>query len=159
MDSDGLLSNVDGVITGTVVCAAVIAAVGGTAESTGQIVIAIVGAVIVYWLAHIHAETIAFAVQHRRHPRDALRQAVRHTWTIPAASILPLVVLLVADLIGVSLRGAAWVALWAATALLAAYSYLAGSRAGLGVRGRVTCAASGAALGVLVAGLKALILH
>lgn len=154
-DRWGLLRGGEGMITGTVVSAAVLAATAGHVESTGQLSIAIVGTTLVYWLAHLHAATIGAAVHHRRHPLHALRDAVLHTWTIAAASLLPLAVLLVATWWGAGVDGAAWTALWATVALLGLYSYLAGARAGLRQRDRLLGAVAGCGLGLVVAALKA----
>jgi hypothetical protein len=64
-------------------------------------------------------------------------------------------ILLVAELFGADLRRAGWIALWSTVGLLALYSYVAGSRGGLGPAGRVACSLAGAALGLVVALLKA----
>ena len=70
------------------------------------------------------------------------------------ASVLPILILLLAEVAGASLRTAAWIALIATIVLLTAYSYLAGVRSGLGTWGRVASAAVGAGIGILVALLK-----
>jgi hypothetical protein len=144
-----------GIITGTVVCAAVIAASAGHTNSVAELSAAIVGTVLVYWLAHLHAEAIGGAVSRSHDPVTAVRRAAADTWTIGAASLLPLVVLLLSKLAGANLSQASWAALAATVALLAAYSYLAGRRGGLGISGSIVCSIAGAALGVLVAALKA----
>src|SRR5262245_59181429 len=131
-DPFGLFRGGEGIITGTVVCAAVIAAGAGHIHTTRQLSAAIVGTVTVYWLAHLHAHAIGGAVSEGHHPMVALRRAVAHTWTIAAASLLPLAVLLLSELAGADLEQGAWIALWASVALLAFYSYLAGRRGGLG---------------------------
>lgn len=154
-----LLASGEGVITGTVVCAAVIAALAGQAISTLQLAAAMVGTILVYWLAHLHAHAIGRAVRNQHHPWLALRWAFAHTWVIAAASLLPLGILLLAALAGAELRTAAWVALYATIALLAVYSYAAGRRGGLGVFGSLVCSVAGASLGVLVAVLKAVAIH
>ncbi len=77
-----------------------------------------------------------------------------HTWTIAAASLLPVVVLLGAEIAGAELMDAAWIALWATVALLALYSFLAGWLGGLGIPGSLACALAGVALGLLVTLLK-----
>ncbi len=155
VDPFGLVRGGEGIITGTVVCAAVIAAAAGHTSSTAQLVAAMIGTVFVYWLAHLHAETIGGAVSEGQHPLAALRSAAAHTWTILAASLVPVVILLVAELAGADLRDAAWIALWATVALLALYSFLAGRRGGLGLAGSLASALAGAALGLLVTLLKA----
>ncbi|WP_457207768.1 hypothetical protein, partial [Nocardioides sp. P5_C9_2] len=153
-DPFGLISGGEGVLTGTVVCAAAIAYAGGHVDSTGQLSITIFGTVLVYWLAHLHARTLGFSVTHRHHPLSSLRLAVLETWPIAGASVLPILILLVTDLAGASLRTSAWTALIATIGLLTVYSYLAGARSGLGTWGRVASAAVGAGLGILVALLK-----
>jgi ABC-type dipeptide/oligopeptide/nickel transport system permease component len=146
--------NGEGVITGTVVSAAVIAASAGHLEET-HIVIAILGTAFIYWLAHLHARTLGDAVKHRTHPIDALKEALAETWPILAASVLPAVILLIAKVVGADIRRAAWIAVIASTVLLAIYSFFAGRRGGLSLGGSVLSGAIGAALGILIVVLKA----
>ena len=146
--------NGEGVITGTVVSAAVIAAAAGHLEET-HIVLAILGTAFIYWLAHLHARTLGDAVKHRTHPIDALKEALAETWPILAAALMPAVILLVAQLIGAELHNAAWIAVIASTVLLAIYSFFAGRRGGLSLGGSLISGAIGAMLGILVIGLKA----
>jgi hypothetical protein len=153
-DRWGLYRGAEGLITGTVVCAAAIAYGAGHLNTTGTLCLAILGTVAVYWLAHLHAETLGSALTHRHHPVLALRHALAATWPIAGVSILPVGILLVAELFGADLRTAAWIALGATIALLTGYSYLAGARGGLDARGKLVSAAAGAALGILVALLK-----
>src|SRR5215217_4842788 len=146
--------NGEGVITGTVVSSAVIAASVGHLEET-RLVIAILATAFIYWLAHLHARTLGDAVKHRTHPVDALKEALAETWPILAASLVPAVILLVTQLVGVRIRTGAWIAVIASTVLLTVYSFLAGRRGGLGMGGGLLSAAIGAALGLLVVLLKA----
>ena len=153
-DRLGLLSGSEGVFTGTVVCAAAIAYGAGHLESTLALCTAIFGTVLVYWLAHLHARTLSASITLGHHPLVALRLALMETWPIAGASILPIVILLLAELAGARLETAAWAALIATVVLLTGYSYLAGVRSGLSTWGRVGSAAVGAAIGILVALLK-----
>ncbi len=154
-DRWGLLRGGEGLMTGTVVAAAVIAATAGHVDSTLQLCLAIVGTTFVYWLAHLHAAAIGAAVNKGLHPLEALRTAAGHTWTIAAASLLPLGILLLAEALGAELTTASWVALWGAVGLLTLYSYLAGRRGGLGLRDSLVCAVAGCGLGLVAAALKA----
>jgi len=156
-DPLGLISGGEGLITGTVVCAAVIAYAAGSVGSTGELCVAIFGTVFVYWLAHLHAVTVGLSVEHGHHPLVAVRLALARTWLVAGASVLPIAVLLLAELFGAGLRTAAWIALIATIVLLTAYSYLAGVRSGLGLGGRLASAAMGLAIGLLVALLKVLL--
>jgi positive regulator of sigma E activity len=146
--------NGEGIITGTVVSAAVIAAAAGHLEET-HIVLAILGTAFIYWLAHLHARTLGDAVKHRTHPVDALKEALAETWPILAASLLPAVIMLVAQIVGAEIRRAAWIAVIGSTVLLAIYSFMAGRRGGLGLGGSLLSGAIGASLGILVIALKA----
>lgn len=153
-DPFGLISGGEGIFTGTVVCAAVIAYGGVHLESIGQLSIAIFGTVLVYWLAHLHARTLGSAVTHGHHPIGSLRLALAETWPIAGASLLPIVVLLVAEIAGARMQTAAWMALIATIVLLTVYSYLAGARSGLGIWGRLVSTSVGAGIGALIALLK-----
>ncbi|MFC7494134.1 MULTISPECIES: hypothetical protein [unclassified Nocardioides] len=151
----GLVQGGEGAITGTVVCAAAIAATAGHLHTIGQLSLAILGTVAVYWIAHLHAVTIGSSLTHRHHPVAAVQHAFRETLPIAGASVVPLGVLLLAFVLGAELRTAAWIALFATIALLTLYSYLAGARGGLDTGGRIASAAAGALVGVLVVLLKA----
>ena len=150
----GLVRGGEGAITGPVVCAAAIAVGAGHTKSTGELSLVIVGTVTVYWIAHLHAETIGASLTHRHHPIAAFRHAFTETLPILGASVVPLGVLLLTTLLGASQRTAAWAALLATIALLTGYSYLAGARGGLDMRGRLASAAAGAGVGLLVVVLK-----
>lgn len=154
MDKLGLIDGGEAAFTGTVVCAAAIAYGAGHIDSTAQLCLAILGTVLVYWLAHLHAATLGASVTHGHHPWVAFRVAVSETWLIAGVSVLPIAVLLAAEIAGADLRTAAWIALAATVVLLAVYSYLAGVRSGLGTAGRIWSAAAGAGIGLLVALLK-----
>lgn len=153
-DPLGLISGGEGVITGTVVCAAVIAYGAAHPSSTARLTLALLGTVLVYWLAHLHAVTIGESVRYGHHPLRALRQALTETWPIAAVSALPILILVLAEAFGAALATAAWVALLATIGLLTLYSYLAGARGGLSIWGRIASAVVGAAIGLLVAALK-----
>jgi hypothetical protein len=146
--------NGEGVITGTVVSTAVIAAAAGHLQEA-HLVIAILGTAFIYWLAHLHARTLGDSVKHRTHPVDAFKEALAETWPILAAASVPALILLVIQLIGIPLRTGAWIAVIASTVLLTIYSFFAGRRGGLGLRGSLVSAAVGAGLGILVIALKA----
>jgi hypothetical protein len=154
-DRDPLgMINGEGMITGTVVSAAVIAASVGHLEDT-RLILAILGTAFIYWLAHLHARTLGDAVKHHTHPVDALKEALAETWPILAAALVPAVILFLLQLFGVDIRIDAWIAVIACTVLLTGYSFFAGRRGGLSLGGSLISACIGALLGLLVIGLKA----
>jgi hypothetical protein len=152
-DALGMI-NGEGMITGTVVSAAVIAAAVGHLEET-RLVIAILATAFIYWLAHLHARTLGDAVKHHTHPIDALKEALAETWPILAAALVPAVILIVTQLAGADIRTAAWIAVISSTVLLTVYSFFAGRRGGLGIAGSLVSASIGAMLGILIIVLKA----
>jgi hypothetical protein len=140
--------NGEGLITGTVVSAAAIAASAGHLTEDTRLILAILGSVVSYWLAH--ARTLGDAVVHRAHPMSALREALAETWPILAAALVPVSILLIAEVVDAPIRTGAWIAVIASTVLLTGYSFLAGRRIGL-----LMSASVGAALGVLIILMKA----
>ena len=153
-DPFGLFAGGEGTITGTVVCAAVLAYAGNSSDSVWRLSGAILGTVAVYWIAHLHAETIGSSLTHAHHPRAAFQHALAETWPIMGAAAAPVAVLIGSYLLGAELRTASWIAVWVCIALLAGYSYVAGVRSGLDLRGRLASAAAGAGVGLLVVLLK-----
>jgi hypothetical protein len=129
------------------------AAVGHLEET--PLVLAILGTAFIYWLAHLHARTLGDAVKHHTHPVDAFKEAFWETWSILAAALVPAVILIVTQLFGADIRTAAWIAVISTTVLLTVYSFFAGRRGGLGLAGSLVSASVGAALGMLIIGLKA----
>jgi hypothetical protein len=146
--------NGEGIITGTVVSAAAIAASAGHLSEDTRLVLAILGSALIYWLAHVHARTLGDAVKDRAHPMGALRMALGETWPILAAALLPVGILLIAEVAGTPIRTAAWAAVIASTVLLTVYSFLAGRRGGLGLAGSLASASVGAGLGILIILMK-----
>lgn len=145
----------EGVITGTVICAAVLASAVGLGATTFQLCTAIIGTVVIYWLSHVHAITVGLAVSEKMQFRHAFRRALAHSAPLAVVSLLPLAILLIAELVGASVAAAGTIALIASIALLAIYGYLAGIRGGLGMRGALLSAFGGILLGVLTMALKA----
>jgi hypothetical protein len=153
-DPLGLRTGGEGMITGTVVCAAAIAYGTAHVDTTGELSLVILGTIAVYWLAHLHAMTLGNSLTHQHHPVIAFRHALVEATPILGASVVPLGVLLLFRIFGAQLRTAGWAALIATIGLLTFYSYLAGARGGLDTRGRIASACAGAALGIVVALLK-----
>lgn len=150
-----LTSNTESIITGTVVSAAVIASAVGLGATTLQLCIAIVGTVLMYWLSHVHAVTVGLAVSEQIPLSSALRRGIGHSWPLVYTSLLPLGILLIAELLGAEIATAATIALVTSIALLAIYGYLAGSRGGLGTKGAIFSALGGLLIGVLTLLIKA----
>ncbi|WP_344801210.1 hypothetical protein [Microlunatus ginsengisoli] len=146
--------NSEGMITGTVVSAAAIAASAGHFEET-RLLVTVFGTAFIYWLAHVHARTLGDAVKHHKHPMAALSESVAETWPILAAAVVPAVILVLVQLMGGTVLTAAWCAVIACMVLLTVYSFVAARRGGLGTAQSIGSAAIGAFLGLLIIALKA----
>jgi hypothetical protein len=151
----GSAGRVEPLLIGTTVCGGAIAAGAGHTTRLTELIIAILGSVLVYWAAHLHAATLALRVETGLGVLAALMRAVEHTWRIPAASVVPVAVLGCAGVLGIGIPTAAWLAVGATAAMLVGYGYLAGRQAGLGAGGRVASALGGLAVGLLIVLLKA----
>jgi len=147
------IRHAEGLISGTVVCGAVIAAGAGHIDAVPSLVAAILLTVGAYWLAHLYSATVAGLVQHEP-AWPALRRGIAHSWVLLAASLIPVAILLTVDALGAGISTAARVALVATIGLLALYGGLAGHRGGLGARGIALCAIGGGSLGVLLVLMK-----
>jgi len=142
-------------LIGTTVCGGAIAAGAGHIDDLSQLVIAIVGTVLIYWVAHLHAATLAHRVEERLPFRIAIGRALEDNWLMLATALIPVVILVVGDLFGVAILTASWIALGATVALLGGYGYVAAARGGLKMTGRVLSAIGGIFVGVLIMLLKA----
>ncbi len=149
-----LLRNAESAMTGTVVCAAVIAASAGHTESIRSLEITIIVTVGGYWLVHLYAITLAMIISNRHRPWLALRLAAEHSWLSAGASLVPVAVLVVADRLGATIISSAFVALAVTVGLLAVYGAIAGHRAGFGRFGIGLSAAFGAGFGLLLVVIK-----
>ena len=146
-------------IYGTIITASVLAA-GGNVLNTAALEGTVLVTLVVYWLAEQYAELLGEHTRAGKLPRlSQVGHSLRVSWPMVSASFIPLVVLLLARLLGASAFVAAEVALTVAVVLLIVHGYAMGRSAGLkGFRlAAVTCTAGLLAL-ILVA-LKALIQH
>lgn len=145
-------------IYGAIVTAAILAAVGGRLP-TDALVVSVVVTLLVYWVAEEYAEILAEQAEGGVLPTWAsIRGALAATWPMVSASYAPLLVLLLARLAGASALVAANVGLVAATLLLVFHGWSAARSSQL--RGWRLLLATGVAagLGLVMIGLKDLVL-
>jgi hypothetical protein len=146
-------------IHGTVVGAAVLmaASLHGT---LGQILVAVLVTLFVYWVAERYAHLLAVAVHGRggRATGADVWAVLREGWPMVEASYTPLIVLLVVDLLTARLAVAVITSLATSTVLLVALGYVAARRAGASGAGAVGWAVASGALGLVTVALK-LLLH
>jgi hypothetical protein len=120
-------------IYGVIICAAML--VTSHAERAWLEVIAILVTLMIYWAAERYARIVAERIHEGHRPTwQTVRHQLTSGWEIVTASALPLLVLVLMRLTGVSLDTAEFAALGCTTALLC----VAGWRMGAG--GRLTTA-------------------
>jgi hypothetical protein len=112
----------------------------------------------VFWLVHAYATALDWRVEHRtRITAGVLGRALAHDRAIMRGAAIPVIALLVSWLAGASLEAAVTAAVWASVATIFVIELAAGIGAGAGGRELLLDATVGAALGVAILALKALL--
>jgi hypothetical protein len=145
-------------IYGAIITAAILDTAGNRMP-TVALVIAVVVTLVVYWLVEEYAELLGEEVEGGRLPTwSHARAGLVSTWPMVSASFVPLLVLVLVRLAGGSAFAAANSGLVAAVVLLTVYAWSAGRAARLRGRQLFTVTSVAAALGLVMIGLKDLVL-
>jgi hypothetical protein len=140
-------------IYGLVVSSAVMAS-AGPSVSLFRLAVAVLVTVLVYWVAEQYAAVLAARLRGVATTREHVWASLREGWPMVQASYAPLLVLLVAWLLGASRTAAVLSALIFTTALLFGLGWLAGRRSGLTGLGLLASATVGGGLGLVMIVLK-----
>jgi len=145
-------------IYGTIITAAILAAIGDHVH-TLPLTVSILVTLVVYWLAEEYAELLGEQLEGGHLPTWAdVRTALAATWPMVTASYIPLLAVILAHLLGASLSAAANAGLAVAIVLLMIYAWSAGRAAQLRGRQLLIITAAAAALGLLMIILKDVVL-
>jgi hypothetical protein len=118
-------------IYGTIITAAILAAIGDHVH-TLPLTVSILVTLVVYWLAEEYAELLGEQLEGGHLPTWAdVRTALAATWPMVTASYIPLLALILAHLLGASPSAAANAGLVVAVVLLMIYAWSAGRAAQL----------------------------
>jgi hypothetical protein len=143
-------------ILGIVVSAAVMAS--AHAETVGQLVVAVLATLLVYWAAERYARVVSRRIADGRRPTwPTLRRELTDGWEIVTESTLPLLVLGALGLLGAEYATAVFVALGTNTALLALAGWTVGRGGRMSTPERLVSAAVAALFGLLTIAFKALV--
>lgn len=145
-------------IYGTIITASVLASAGDELAAA-PLAVSVLITLAVYWLADLYSELLGGHFERGRLPSwPEVRTAMVLAWPMVGASFIPLVVLGLARLSGLSNPGAASAALASAIVMLAIYAWTAGHAAQL--RGLRLALVTGIAalLGILMIVLKNVVL-
>jgi hypothetical protein len=119
------------VLYGAVVSGAVLAVTSAHAEVGENVVISTALVSVTYWLAHVYADAIGGRFEDTEHSTGhRLRHAVANNFGVLFGGIPPLVVFVVARLLGQDVSEAALTALWFTVLLLMASAAVAAHKAG-----------------------------
>jgi hypothetical protein len=145
-------------IYGTIITASVLASAGDELAA-GPLAVSVVITIAVYWLVDVYSELLGGHFERGRLPSwEEVRTAMFVAWPMISASFIPLVVLGLGRLSGLSHSSAATGALASALAMLVIYAWTAGHAAQLR-GGRLAFVTSIAAvLGILMIVLKNVVL-
>jgi hypothetical protein len=145
-------------IYGTIIAASVLASAGDELAA-GPLALSILITLAVYWLADVYSELLGGHFERGRLPSwPEARGTLFAAWPMVSASFIPLVVLGLARLSGLSDRSAASAALVSAIVMLAIYAWAAGHAARLRGLQLAFITALAALLGVLMVILKNVVL-
>jgi hypothetical protein len=146
-------------IYGTIVTAAVLAA-GGNVLSTAALEATVFVTLVVYWLAEQYAVLLGEHTHSGRLPtRAEIGRSMRASFPMVTSSFIPLIVLFVGRIAGLTAFHAAAIALFVTVALLIFHGHAAGREAGLTGRSLVLVTATAAVLGLLMISLKTFLQH
>jgi hypothetical protein len=150
-----------GFIYGTIIVLAVI--VGGARafeHEAGHIAGLVAVTVLVFWLAHVYADSLAHAVANDEHLTLAeLRRIAHREASILEAAVPPLVALLLGALGILSTKVAVWVAFGLGLVVLCAQGITFARVERMGRLGTLAVVAANLGLGVALVGLKLLVSH
>ncbi|MGD0378469.1 MAG: hypothetical protein ABSC30_00655 [Acidimicrobiales bacterium] len=140
--------NPSGVIYGTIAVGAVLAAESTRRETFPDTIEATVIILGLYWLAHTYATVVGDRLKMRETlSMDRLWRAFLHEGSIVKGAALPIAVLIVLWMAGVSLQAGVNAALWTSAAALAAFEIIATLRSPITGAQRITQIVLGALLG------------
>jgi hypothetical protein len=148
--------NIAGMVYGTIVVGAVLAAETAQRETYAETIGGVVLAVVLYTLAHAYARSATDRLREKQPLTiTGFRSAVVNELAILAGAALPLLALILAGIAGAKLSTALAAGLWTSVALVVLVEFVAGVRAG--ARGRELAAqtAVGVGLGLLVVAMRA----
>jgi hypothetical protein len=149
-----------GAIYGTLVTAGTIvgASEGAHAQDVREVSLSVVVTLVVYWIAHAYAEVMGNAHDVRPSWKVAARELASESPMV-GACVVPLAVLIIADLLGTGFELSITIGLCATVGLLFIWGILAARRAKLSRGWALGSGVLYTALGVAIVLLKVLVIH
>lgn len=125
--------NAPDLLYGAIVAGSVLAVSSSHAEESARVAVATALVTAIYWLAHVYVEAIGGGFSEQGRPMTRrIAESMRDSVEVLAGAVPPIVVFLLAKLLGADVQTAALTALWFTVALLVVAgfggAYLAGVR-------------------------------
>ncbi|MEV8549825.1 hypothetical protein AB0L04_08310 [Streptomyces glaucescens] len=114
---------------------------------------------LVFWVAHVHAQLFGARLARQALDRGVVLHVCRDEWPIVKAAVPPAAAVAVSPLLGLDVRGAAWLALCVAVAGQVGWSVAAARRAGASPRLMAATASVNLLLGLLIILFKIVLKH
>jgi hypothetical protein len=157
----GSRGQISGTVYGTIVVMGTLAA-GSDSRTVhaGRLAVLTAGTVIVFWLAHVYAEALDLSLtgQHKIDPGELLALC-RHELAIPAAAVIPVLVLVVGASGAVDDSTAVWIAMAVGVVTLTAQGVRYARIEQLSRVGTLVSVSTNLGLGLAIVALKALVAH
>lgn len=147
-------------VYGVILVSGMIVVSGGHGESSWSVFWTVVITVLVFWLAHVYAGTVAHhGLDHDRVVglREAFRGALKRSLGLLASALIPSFILLLGATRAIPDPLAVWAALWAGVIVLGVLGFIAFRRRGAPWPMQIVGALVTAAFGVAMIVLKAVI--
>lgn len=147
-------------VYGTLLVSGMIVASGTYGASSWATFVSVLGTVIVFWIAHVYAGTVAghsLVEGEETTLRTAFRRSLRRSVGFLTSALIPSSLLLIGALRVIPDVLAIWLALWVGVVLLGALGYRAFALRGSDWTVRILGALGTAALGIAMILLKALV--
>lgn len=113
----------------------------------------------VFWMAHVYAQLFGARLAQQPLTRRVLGHVCRDEWPILKAAVPPAVAVAVSPLLGLDVRGAAWLALAVAVAGQVGWSVAAARRTGASAGMVAVAAVVNLVIGMLIVGFKLAVGH
>jgi hypothetical protein len=157
----GSAGSIAGTVYGTIIMMATVAAGSrGEDTDTGRLAVTVAVTVLVLWVAHVYAHTLAESLERgRRLDRAELGAVARRELAIPLAAMAPIAVLLLSTLGVLAEQTAVRLALGIGTATLAAQGARYATAEQLGRPGTLAVIALNVLLGLTIVSVEVLLAH
>jgi hypothetical protein len=156
-DTERRVEGLAGAIYGTILVAGVLAATSSDDASLLDTAAYVLSTVLVFWLAHAWADSLARRVTATRSGLKGFRTTLVNQWPLVQSALPPVGVMFAASVLGASDEDAITWGAWSCVFLLAGWGVVVARREKESAGGIVITSGACAALGLVMIGLKTLL--